>query len=277
MFLKVDDLVALRIFGNDAQQTKRLLFDRTQHLCGIQSGNHSVKLIALQRNDRSVLQNLPAIVNFIKEHTIGVISPCHTGTVQLHTGHQEGHRGIHFKGVFQLITGQVDRHQRVSRRAVGSGPQGRNVERVCHGDLTGREGFANDTMTNHRKVNGNIIFALRLLNRVHIAVGDQVAKAVLFLFPAKFTEFREIKVRGGQHLIEGIPVIVQIFCTHHGFEFLRHGHDFRIFRHRFVHRNQTVIFQRDRSVFLRDGHDTQIFRILATGNDQSIVDLNRLI
>ena len=95
---------------------------------------------------------------------------------------------------------------------------------------------------------------------------------------AKLGDWGKVKLRPGQHLIEGQSELGEVLLLDDGLEGLGQPLHLSISRYCLVHRHQPVIIVRDSTgiVQLQSQH-TQIGGILSAGNNQGIIDLNRLL
>ena len=95
---------------------------------------------------------------------------------------------------------------------------------------------------------------------------------------AKLGDGGEVKVRPGQHLVKGQAKLREVLLLHHGLEGLGQPLQLCILLHRLVHRHQPVIVVGDRtSIIQLQLQHTQIGGVLAAGDNEGTVDLNRLL
>ena len=98
------------------------------------------------------------------------------------------------------------------------------------------------------------------------------------MFLAKLGDGGKIKGGLGQHLVKGQAKLGEVFLLHHGLEGLRQPLHIGVGAYGLVHRHQPVIKIGDGACAVQfQLQHPKIGGVLPTGDDQGIVDLNRLL
>ena len=236
--LKVSDGAPVGHLGLQRQQSHGLALHCAQHLGGVHPGDHPVELIVLHLIG-AVLD--PAICHTVEKHPVGVEGVVHPRHIELGSGHQGRHRGIHLGGGLQLLAGEVHPHQGEAGGAVAPHPHGQHVESHGRRDLPFGQGGPQHSVGGDR--HGLDVGAVRL--QVSCSpkegIGRQLPQGVPALDPGD--RGGQVEVRPGEHLVIGQAIPAQIGPPYQALPPLHQTGDVLVFWEGLVDGDQPIVSQ----------------------------------